>query len=191
MCGAFLIQENAIQSLSTVVSIPQWIQGNFKFGDIYPSQQTFVVDQNSQKGQLELKLYSFGYPYLYQEKKKLIINARSETITQKPLFRRALQNHRAVVICSGFYEWDVYKQKVLFDQDQPFFLAAIVIDNYFVILTQEANECVNPVHSRMPIIFDQQQAKQWICDDSKIFDLIQYNNPFVNVHQAFQQISLF
>lgn len=190
MCGAFLIQNNVIQFLSTFVSTPKWLQEQFEFGDIYPSQQAIVIDRNPRQ-QFEIQLYSFGYPYFNQHKKKLIINARSETIGQKPLFRHALQNHCAVVVCSGFYEWDLYKQKVFFDQAQPFFLAAIVMENSFVILTQESNESVFPIHSRMPVVFDFQQAQQWLCDDSKIFDLLQKNNPLLNAHQAFQQISLF
>lgn len=95
------------------------------------------------------------------------------------------------MICSGFYEWDLFKQKIFFDQDQPFYLAALVIENSFVIITQEANESVLSIHPRMPVIFNAQQAKQWLCDESKIFDLLQQNNPMLNVHQAFQQISLF
>lgn len=190
MCGAFLVQEHVIQSLSAFGATYSWQQGQFEFGDIYPSQQAIVIDRNFHQ-QFKANLYTFGYPYLYQGKKKLIINARSETIAQKPLFRHALQNHRAVVICSGFYEWDLYKQKVFFDQNAPFYLAALVIDNSFVILTQEANESVLPIHSRMPVIFNVQQAKQWLSDERNIFDLLQQNNPLLNVHQAFQQISLF
>ena len=190
MCGVFLVQDHVIPFLSAFGSTPKWKQEQFEFGDIYPSQQAIVIDRNLHQ-QFETNLYSFGYPYPYQGKKKLIINARSETLKQKTLFRHALQNHRAVVICSGFYEWDLFKQKVFFDQDQPFYLAALVIENSFVIITQEANESVLSIHPRMPVIFNAQQAKQWLCDESKIFDLLQQNNPMLNVHQAFQQISLF
>ena len=71
---------------------------------------------------------------------KLVINARAETVTEKPMFRRSIAAQRCVVPASAYYEWDAGKRKYCFTlPDQPLFFAGIydVVNgmNCFVILT--------------------------------------------------------
>ena len=71
---------------------------------------------------------------------KLVINARAETVTEKPMFRRSIAAQRCVVPASAYYEWDSGKRKYCFTlPDQPLFFAGIydVVNgmNCFVILT--------------------------------------------------------
>ena len=76
---------------------------------------------------------------------KLVINARAETVTEKPMFRRSIAAQRCVVPASAYYEWDSGKRKYCFTlPDQPLFFAGIydVVNgmNCFVILTTAASD---------------------------------------------------
>ncbi|MBO6633732.1 SOS response-associated peptidase [Parvibaculum sp.] len=107
----------------------------------------------------------------------LLINARAETIAEKPSFRGAFRHHRALMPATGFYEW----QAVGKGPKQPFFIRrrdgkpfamAAVFDTWMpsggseldscAIVTTEANETLRPVHHRMPVILDEKDWDLWL-----------------------------
>jgi putative SOS response-associated peptidase YedK len=108
-----------------------------------------------------------------------LINARSETITEKPSFREAFRRRRAIIPADGIYEWQrAGKGK------QPYFIrmrderlfglaglweswrdgAGEVIESCS-ILTTEANEVFRPVHERMPVVLDPETYGEWVDTD--------------------------
>ena len=190
MCGSFLVDPDVIPSLTSFAPCP-WIQGQFDFGDIYPSQKSPVIVFNSQTDHYEIRLLPFGFKDVLFGKKTQIINARSETVQEKRMFRKAMQTNRAIVVCSGFYEWDEHKQRFLFEDNRTLFLAAIILHDSFVILTKASNASVSMVHPRMPVIFDENQAKEWLTKPDSIGTLINGASPMLNTRSSFQQISLF
>lgn len=110
-----------------------------------------------------------------------LINARSETVTEKPSFREAFKRRRCIIPADGFYEWkrtDGRKQPFFFhmSDDRPFGFAGLwdrwqspegeVIESC-TILTTEANEVLIPVHDRMPVILHPETYELWLDDDPR------------------------
>ncbi len=182
MCGRFEIDRESLQNALQIADIPTSIQERIRFGEIFPTNFSLVlkareetpipVQTNSKK--LIGDLMKFGYRYSSQQMvsgakplqtQSLILNARAETVASKWMFRNAFKHNRIVVVCSLFYEWTLQKQKIsFFEPHKTMYLAAIAIDDCFVILTKEANSSVDAFHHRMPVIFDADQALGWILD---------------------------
>ncbi len=116
---------------------------------------------------------------------RLLINARSETLHEKPTFRNAFRKGRCLVIASGFYEWqkkDGVKQPVYITmkRNDSFAMAGIfepgVTKNgdealFCVILTTEANETLRDVHNRMPVILAKSAENLWLNTDAPLQDI--------------------
>lgn len=105
-----------------------------------------------------------------------LINARSETVAQKPAFRAALHRRRCLVAADGFYEWrrvGARKQPYFFrmHDDRPFAFAGLwetwerpdhaAIESC-TLLTTEANQLVREVHDRMPVILAPEDYARWL-----------------------------
>lgn len=105
-----------------------------------------------------------------------MINARAETITEKPSFKRLIERRRCLVLADGFYEWrkeergKVPMRFVLKNRD-PFAFAGLW-DRWrtpdgaelrtFTIITTAANELMRPVHDRMPVILAPDAEEPWL-----------------------------
>lgn len=116
-----------------------------------------------------------------------MINARAETITEKPSFRTPLFSKRCLVPADGFYEWqqDAGKQPYrIFVKNNPIFSMAglwerwespegVVIES-FNIITTEANNFMKSIHSRMPVILKPEDEKTWLAskDSAEIFSML-------------------
>ncbi len=105
-----------------------------------------------------------------------LINARVETVTEKPAFRKAFRHQRCLILADGFYEWKTEgktKQPYYFSLNErsPFAFAGLW-DSWkspdgndkisCTILTTEANESVHPVHHRMPVILAAEVYSDWL-----------------------------
>ncbi len=100
-----------------------------------------------------------------------LINARAETLGEKPAFRQALKLRRCVVPITGFYEWQRQGRG-----KQPYFVASAdgkpltlagLWEEWrglltFTIITVPANECLAPIHDRMPAILSPLEALDWL-----------------------------
>ncbi|MGM9960452.1 MAG: SOS response-associated peptidase family protein [Allobaculum sp.] len=194
MCGSFLVNNDVIPALNNFQPCP-WIQGQFEFGDVYPSQLSPIIVFNSNTQEYEVKLLPFGFSDVIYGKKTDIINARSETVQEKRMFRKGVETDRAIVVCSGFYEWHDHRERYLFTTGHTLYLAAIIVRDSFVILTKAANSSVAPVHPRMPVIFDENEAKEWLTQPDLVGALIDASSPVLNATPTSQptseQLSLF
>ncbi|CAK0757793.1 Abasic site processing protein [Gammaproteobacteria bacterium] len=107
------------------------------------------------------------------------INARAETIADKPTFRYALHRRRCLVLADGFYEWCAAqgnqrkKQPYLIRRaDQGSFAIAGLWENWrsptgaeiesCILITTTANPLVVPIHQRMPVILSEPECEQWL-----------------------------
>jgi len=105
-----------------------------------------------------------------------MINARAETVAEKPSFRQAFGRHRCIVVADGFYEWKSEggrKRPFYIHQrdGKPFGMAGLY--NTWTspegnqvctttIITTEANEAVRPIHDRMPVIMQPSAYDLWL-----------------------------
>ena len=108
-----------------------------------------------------------------------MINARADTVAQKPSFRRPFQKTRCLVLADGFYEWrkvDGTRAKVpmrfVLKSREPFAFAGlwdiwIKPDGgeirSFTIITTEPNDLMKRIHNRMPAILRREDEERW-CD---------------------------
>jgi len=144
--------------------------------NIAPSQEALVVTRNSpNKGQL----MQFGLlPFWTKKNKGYVINARSETIFEKNMFRKGIIERRCLIPASFFFEWKRTPEiKIPFafkvkDADQ-FSFAGIWGENEingkpiksFAIITTQPNSIMKPVHDRMPVILSRDEEDDWLDPD--------------------------
>ncbi len=105
---------------------------------------------------------------------RLLINARSETVNQRPTFRQSFQKRRCLIVADGFYEWQSTKDgkqpfRIMLKTGEPFAFAGIwkEFDGLpaYVILTTEANRVMRTIHERMPVILERGQLVTWLDTD--------------------------
>ncbi len=111
----------------------------------------------------------------------LLINARSETVAEKPAFRTAVRERRCLVPASGFYEWDRSDPKkplpwyVTRSDGMPMVFAALWQDwghgeermSTCAVLTCVANTQMSKVHDRLPVILKPEEWALWLGEEGK------------------------
>ena len=117
---------------------------------------------------------------------RLMFNARSETIDQRPIFRSAFASRRCLVPANGFYEWKAGSgrtktpQWVSHREGHPIAFAGIWYaaqpddqeQGSCVIITTAANSMVAPIHHRMPVILPSEHFDTWLSDRAEPAELL-------------------
>src|SRR5262249_35050656 len=128
-------------------------------------------------GGRELGLLRWGLiPSWAEEAGAPLINARSETVADKPAFRAAFKQRRCLIPADGFFEWLPVNGKkqpyyICRQDGHPFGFAGLwerwegadgpPVESC-TILTTEANEVVRPLHDRMPVLLDPRDYAAWL-----------------------------
>jgi len=120
-----------------------------------------------------------------------MINARAETLAEKPSFRTLLQRRRCLIIADGFYEWKKEgtgkkPYRITLIDEEPFAFAGLwdswtspagEIIQSCTIITTAANELMQPIHNRMPVILPKDAEQIWadpaVTDKLLLKDLLQ------------------
>lgn len=110
----------------------------------------------------------------------LLINARAETLAQKPAFRAACRERRGLIVATGFYEWTKTDRGTrlpwyISRQDGAPIAFAAVWQSWgkddpmptCAIVTTAANADLKPIHHRMPLILEQQDWAMWLGEEGK------------------------
>lgn len=135
----------------------------------------------------------WGFPGF--DKGKLLINARAESVKDRPTFADSFAGRRCALPAAGFYEWDKKKEKVIFTlPDKPILYLAGVYrpygaENRFVVLTREANASMEPVHDRMPLILSGEEVIPWVSDAAKAGEILTKELPMLKAERPYEQIS--
>lgn len=120
-----------------------------------------------------------------------MINARSETITQKPSYAVPFQCRRCVVPSNGFYEWmKEGSNKIphfVYRTDDPLMSFAAIYDRWkypdgkdlftYSIITTTANDGIKHIHERMPVVLNKDQIKDWLNPVSSEQQLMEMMRP--------------
>jgi putative SOS response-associated peptidase YedK len=192
MCGRFLLTtpEEALRRVFDFIEQPNLAPRY----NIAPTQDVPVIRQRRKPaGQRTIQMLRWGLVPSRSDSLAggaKMINARAETIRDKPAFRDAFLRRRCLVPASGFYEWrpgDPAKQPFLIARsdgapiafaglwerwtppapdgvEAPPAIAAFV--DSFTIITTEANETLKPLHHRMPVIPAPEDYATWLDPDA-------------------------
>lgn len=182
MCGRFTltVDPGQLQDTFPWVSVPDDISPRF---NIAPSQPVAVVPND---GQNQLDFFVWGLIPSWAKDPQIgnrLINARAETLAEKPSFRTAFRRRRCLVLADGFYEWRQdagQKSKtpmfIQLKSRQPFAFAGLweiwhATDGSEIrsctIITTQPNELMAPIHNRMPVILPSQAYPFWLSPDEK------------------------
>ncbi len=143
------------------------------------TEQNFPNRWNIAPSQTSLTLTSddgFNLSLNYQDKfgiwqpglKKRIINARSETITLRPMFKEAFKFARCLVLASGWFEWDTNKTPYYISLKDNRVMAFAGLrfkekeNNSFVILTVAAKGALSEIHHRIPLLLKRKFWSNWL-----------------------------
>ena len=105
-----------------------------------------------------------------------MINARAETVAEKPSFKQAFQSQRCLVIADGFYEWRKHGKvkipmRVILKTGEPFGFAGLweswkspegELIHSCTIITTTPNAVMEPIHNRMPVILSKDKEAKWL-----------------------------
>ena len=179
MCGRF-----SFSPLSKIIEDRFDVKVDSSYKPRYNSapSQNLAVISNDHPG--ILSYFRWGLIPFWAKDSKIgnrMINAKAETITEKPSFRNAFKRKRCLVPSDGFFEWKKLNANVkipyrIFMKDESLFSMAGIWDtwknekgeliNSFSILTIGPNELMANIHLRMPVILDKQSENLWLGENA-------------------------
>ena len=177
MCGRFTLTDPD-QALAVQFNLPL-IPDLAPRYNIAPTQPVAAVRVGSEGGGREGALLRWGLIPFWARDPSIgarLINARSETVAEKPAFRAAFRRRRCLVVADGFYEWqkvDGGKQPffIRLRQGRPFAFAGLwelwqgeegpAIESC-TLLTTQPNDLIRPLHDRMPVILSPHDYDLWL-----------------------------
>ena len=163
MCGRYYVDENTVKEIKALTGL---VEEKLQTGDIVPSGKAGVLIGDGHKFRVETM--EWGLPAFSNS--KLVINARAETVLDRPLFQEGIRYGRCILPAASFYEWDRDKNKASFWPVKGLvlymagFFQKSERKNRFVILTTKANGSVAPVHDRMPLLFNRNELDLWFME---------------------------
>ena len=193
MCGRYdnLIAREAYRQIFRAERLPN---SNFPPRyNIAPTDPIPIIRVDPRDGERELVMARWGLvPWWMKEMPKIPhINARAETVHEKPLFKEALQKRRALIPATGFFEWQKRadgKQPYRFRRQdlEPFAFAGLwefarmggkdILSA--AIIVGEPNPLAAAVHDRMPIILDPDDYGFWLDSAASVEELTRLLRPF-------------
>jgi len=166
MCGRFSLSSN-LEELQNEFS--NEISGNFpaKY-NISPGQSPVVI--SLKKNNFNLNQIQWGFKV--SKLGKLVINARSETINEKPLFKNLLLQNRCLIPANSWFEWDNEKKPYLIKHKKNDIIAFAGLqrieenqESSFVIITTDAEKDLKKIHKRTPLVINKENFLFWLGND--------------------------
>ncbi len=175
MCGRYTLKHD-IQAIAQEFHVAPSLQTVPRY-NIAPTQEVISVLQN---GEAHLELLRWGLIPSWAKEESIgskMINARAETLAEKPSFKRLLHSKRCLVVADGFYEW---KQEgrgpktpmyITLKDDELFAFAGLwdawkdadgQVIRTCTIITTEPNELMASIHTRMPAILSRDAREIWL-----------------------------
>lgn len=188
MCGRYFLDLKALAQLEQ--RIDYQFERELLAKDYYPGNHVPMIVNSNNK--LQMQIIKWGFKAFDH---KLIINARSETLLEKVMFKNEVLEHRCIIPVSGFYEWDQHKHQFTFinEDNQLMFLAGIyrIVEGQreMVIITTAANESMLGIHQRMPLILTAKQMQGWLGDDFR--SILKIRPVPIKISRGSLQTSLF
>ena len=181
MCGRFTLSVEDRGEVAAALGIPveqvpdSWIARY----NIAPMQRHFVVRQDRDDRDPVVARWGLVNHWAKDNKRaSRQINARAETVAERPAYRQAFSARRCVVPADGFYEWSGPKGSRqphwVHAREGGLLLFAGLYESWerepderettFTIITTEANALMEPIHDRMPVILADDAADEWLFE---------------------------
>jgi putative SOS response-associated peptidase YedK len=176
MCGRFTltIDSNAVARAFNV-AVPKSLQTGPRY-NVAPTQDVVTVLND---GEPHLDLLRWGLIPSWAKDASIgsrMINARAETLAEKPSFKRLLNSRRCLIPADGFYEWQKVDggkvpMYITLKGHEPFAFAGLwdswetadgEVLRTCTIITTHANDMVAPIHERMPVILPSDAREMWL-----------------------------
>ena len=188
MCCRYWMEESPelrpiVEEMNRSPLVRKWqnTTGILSSGEIRPTNVVPVIAPN-RSGDRTVYPMKWGYTG-----KSLLMNARTETAAEKPMFREDWARHRCIVPASWYFEWehrigndgkkhtgDKYMIQPK-DSTVTWLCGLYRIEDglpAFVVLTREPGEEIRFIHDRMPLIMPERLVNEWIRPDAKPEDLL-------------------
>ena len=192
MCGrfAFYSPTEATAALFGVRSVPE-VKPRY---NIAPTQ-TIAAVRVSAEDSRELALLRWGLVPFWATDPSIgnrMINARAETVAEKPSFRAAYRKRRCLILADGFYEWRKEADGktpyyITLASGEPFGFAGLWEDWHSkdtgealqttAIITTAANEFMTQIHHRMPVVLQKDAADRWLDGDEQLLAEVGESGP--------------
>jgi putative SOS response-associated peptidase YedK len=158
--------------------------------NIAPAQLVPIVVEDAEGRSLEWMRWGFKPAWMKDFRQPPPINARAETLLDRPLFRGSVRRNRCIVPASGFYEWQTVPGAKL---KQPWYFRGKHIgllgfagfsahdaegQNTFLIITTKANELMAPIHDRMPVILSPEGEAIWLDRGAETLETLTFLTPY-------------
>lgn len=192
MCGRFAFYSPS-EATAALFGVGASIAIEPRF-NIAPSQYIAAIRETDDAGR-ELAMFRWGLVPFWAKDPAIgnrMINARAETVAEKPSFRAAYRHRRCLVLADGFYEWKKdgagkMPYFISLANGKPFAFAALwetwqsketeEIIQSATLITTAANDFISAVHHRMPIILQPDTADRWLAGDDELIADVSENSP--------------
>lgn len=182
MCGRFTltVDPGQLQTAFPWVEVPDQITPRY---NIAPTQAVAVIPND---GRNRLDFYIWGLIPSWSKDPQIgnrMINARSETLAEKPSFKTAFRRKRCMILADGFYEWQSQEGSkakipmyIKLQTGAPFAFAGLWDIWYSpdgseirscTIITTEPNTLLRKIHNRMPVILQEDTFATWLDPEEK------------------------
>lgn len=191
MCGRYTIIAKAEEiERRFKIEVPEMYQPRYNAA---PTQILPVITNLNPEG---LSFFRWGLIPPWSKDVSIgskMINARSETITEKMSYKKPFQSKRCLVISDGYYEWKraSKKSKIPYRiklKSNDLFSYAGLWEEYqqdnqttihsFTILTTQSNKLTSSIHDRMPVMLSQESEELWLSDQATSDDLLKLLTPY-------------
>jgi putative SOS response-associated peptidase YedK len=204
MCGRFAlsVKTEDIEKLKPGFTAEEELTPRY---NIAPTQN-IAVSLNDGKNSVSMARWGL-IPFWAKDESigNKMINARAETLLEKPSFSKSLKTKRCLIFADAFYEWKKSgdsKRKtpylVKMKNSEPFTFAGLW-DKWInpngesvitaIIITTEPNELMKVIHHRMPVILDEEARTKWLAKESKNEELVSLLKPYPDIEMTAYEVS--
>jgi putative SOS response-associated peptidase YedK len=183
MCGRF-VGYRSLEALKESFPIDRAaceVTANY---NVAPTQEILAIVKHQEENWLD-KFHWGLVPFWAKDPSigNRMINARAETVAEKPAFKNAFKKRRCLIIADGFYEWKGPKGRkqpmfITLPQEKPFAFAGLwetwgkkeAKDSLYkscTIITTEASASIRDIHHRMPVILNPEMYEIWLSPENQ------------------------
>ena len=196
MCGRYTFFNNidSVKSSFDIDVIDSSIVDHQPSYNISPTQYAPIIFQDNTNRVLRNMRWGLVPSWSKDDRfASKLINARSETIHEKPSFKNLISTNRCIVLANGYYEW-VYTD----NKKQPYFIYST--ENRlismaglwtewesvatFTIITKKSDQSISHLHHRMPLIIPYENVDSYLDNRNLLKDFIQIDDMKLNSHQV-------